>query len=97
MLFAHNWVSLVCSFKLGRWKSSLLFDKRVKTSKHVIKVNFIYSYEELQKIVYLINAKLKRILNGVKIEDDKLKEKNGDKDYFINFTLLIKDKKTSRI
>ena len=23
--------------------------------------------------------------------------KNGDKDYFINFTLLIKDKKTSRI
>ena len=63
------------SYNLDEVISSLLFAKRVKTIKNVVKVNIKYSYEEFQKMVYLLNAKLKWALNGEK-EDDE----NADKD-----------------
>ena len=81
------------SYNLDEVVSSLLFAKRVKTIKNVVKVNIKYSYEELQKMVYLLNAKLKRALNGEKIDDDKENEENGDNDYCSNCNLLRKEKK----
>ena len=44
-------------------------------------------------MVYLLNAKLKRALNGEKIDDDKENEENGDNDYCSNCNLLRKEKK----
>ena len=79
------------SYNLDEVISSLLFAKRVKTIKNVVKVNIKYSYEELQKMVYLLNAKLKRALNG------EIEEENGDKENEDNFMcsnckLLSKEK-----
>ena len=82
------------SYNLDEVVSSLLFAKRVKTIKNVVKVNIKYSYEELQKMVYLLNAKLKRALNGEKIDDPTLNEKeNEDNDFCSNCRLLRKEKK----
>ena len=82
------------SYNLDEVVSSLLFAKRVKTIKNVVKVNIKYSYEELQKMVYLLNAKLKRALNGEKIDDANLNEKeNEDNDFCSNCRLLRKEKK----
>ena len=80
------------SYNLDEVISSLLFAKRVKTIKNVVKVNIKYSYEELQKMVYLLNAKLKRALNGEKEEENNEKDKD---DNFIcsNCNLLNKEKK----
>ena len=80
------------SYNLDEVVSSLLFAKRVKTIKNVVKVNIKYSYEELQKMVYLLNAKLKRALNG------EIDENDNDKDTEENVTcsncnLLRKEKK----
>ena len=79
------------SYNLDEVISSLLFAKRVKTIKNVVKVNVKYSYEELQKMVYLLNAKLKRALNGEK-EDENAE--NGGEDNIIcsNCNLLTKEK-----
>ena len=57
------------SYNLDEVVSSLLFAKRVKTIKNTVKVNIKYTYEELQKMVYQLNAKLQRALNGEKIDD----------------------------
>ena len=65
------------SYNLDEVISSLLFAKRVKTIKNVVKVNIKYSYEELQKMVYLLNAKLKRALNGEK-EDENVDKENEE-------------------
>ncbi len=64
------------SYNLDEVVSSLLFAKRVKTIKNTVKINIKYSYEELQKMVYLLNAKLKRALNGEVIEEEKENEDN---------------------
>ena len=67
------------SYNLDEVISSLLFAKRVKTIKNVVKINIKYSYEELQKMVYLLNDKLKRALNGEKV-DDNANEEGDDND-----------------
>ena len=64
------------SYNLDEVVSSLLFAKRVKTIKNTVKINIKYSYEELQKMVYLLNAKLKRALNGEVIDEEKEGEDN---------------------
>ena len=79
------------SYNLDEVISSLLFAKRVKTIKNVVKVNIKYSYEELQKMVYLLNAKLKRALNGEK-EDENLDKENEDNIICSNCNLLRKEK-----
>ena len=79
------------SYNLDEVISSLLFAKRVKTIKNVVKVNIKYSYEELQKMVYLLNAKLKRALNGEK-EDENLDKENDDNIICSNCNLLRKEK-----
>jgi hypothetical protein len=82
------------SYNLDEVVSSLLFAKRVKTIKNTVKVNIKYSYEELQKMVYLLNAKLKRALNGENVNDENMDDKdNIDKDYCSNCNLLRKEKK----
>ena len=82
------------SYNLDEVVSSLLFAKRVKTIKNVVKVNVKYSYEELQKMIYLLNAKLKRALNGEKIDEENSNDKeNGDNDFCSNCNLLKKEKK----
>ena len=82
------------SYNLDEVVSSLLFAKRVKTIKNIVKVNIKYSYEELQKMVYLLNAKLKRALNGEKIDEENENDKqNEDGDFCSNCNLLRKDKK----
>ena len=82
------------SYNLDEVVSSLLFAKRVKTIKNVVKVNIKYSYEELQKMVYLLNAKLKKALNGEVEENNTNNEKeNEDNIYCSNCNLLRKDKK----
>ena len=78
------------SYNLDEVVSSLLFAKRVKTIKNVVKVNIKYSYEELQKMVYLLNAKLKRALNGEIDENDNDNEENVT---CSNCNLLRKEKK----
>jgi kinesin family protein 5 len=80
------------SYNLDEVISSLLFAKRVKTIKNVVKVNIKYSYEELQKMVYLLNAKLKRALNGEK-EDENADKDNEDNIICSNCNLLRKEKK----
>ena len=80
------------SYNLDEVISSLLFAKRVKTIKNVVKVNIKYSYEELQKMVYLLNAKLKRALNGENEEENAEKE-NGENFICSNCNLLNKEKK----
>ena len=77
------------SYNLDEVVSSLLFAKRVKTIKNVVKVNIKYSYEELQKMVYLLNAKLKRALNG---EIDENANDNEDVSCS-NCNLLRKEKR----
>ena len=82
------------SYNLDEVVSSLLFAKRVKTIKNIVKVNIKYSYEELQKMVYLLNAKLKRALNGEKIDDVNADDKeNSEANYCSNCNLLRKEKK----
>ena len=77
------------SYNLDEVISSLLFAKRVKTIKNIVKVNIKYSYEELQKMVYLLNDKLKRALNGEAIDE----EDNEDHNVFCsNCNLLRKEK-----
>ena len=80
------------SYNLDEVISSLLFAKRVKTIKNVVKVNIKYSYEELQKMVYLLNAKLKRALNGEK-EDENVDKENEENFICSNCNLLSKEKK----
>ena len=80
------------SYNLDEVISSLLFAKRVKTIKNVVKVNIKYSYEELQKMVYLLNAKLKRALNGEK-EDENADKDTEDNIVCSNCNLLRKEKK----
>ena len=80
------------SYNLDEVISSLLFAKRVKTIKNVVKVNIKYSYEELQKMVYLLNAKLKRALNGEKV-DENADNENEDNIICSNCNLLRKEKK----
>ena len=80
------------SYNLDEVISSLLFAKRVKTIKNVVKVNIKYSYEELQKMVYLLNAKLKRALNGEK-EDENADKDKEDNIICSNCNLLRKEKK----
>ena len=77
------------SYNLDEVVSSLLFAKRVKTIKNTVKINIKYSYEELQKMVYLLNAKLKRALNGEIIEEEK---DNEDNIVCSNCNLLRKEK-----
>ena len=77
------------SYNLDEVISSLLFAKRVKTIKNTVKINIKYSYEELQKMVYLLNAKLKRALNGEVIDEDK---ENEDNMVCSNCNLLQKEK-----
>ena len=77
------------SYNLDEVVSSLLFAKRVKTIKNVVKVNIKYSYEELQKMVYLLNAKLKKALNG---EIDENANDNEDVSCS-NCNLLRKEKR----
>ena len=77
------------SYNLDEVVSSLLFAKRVKTIKNTVKINIKYSYEELQKMVYLLNAKLKRALNG---EIKKKKKDNEDNIVCSNCNLLRKEK-----
>ena len=79
------------SYNLDEVISSLLFAKRVKTIKNVVKVNIKYSYEELQKMVYLLNAKLKRALNG-EIEEENAEKENEDNFMCSNCKLLTKEK-----
>ena len=79
------------SYNLDEVISSLLFAKRVKTIKNVVKANIKYSYEELQKMVYLLNAKLRRALNGEK-EDENADKENGDNIICSNCNLLTKEK-----
>jgi len=79
------------SYNLDEVISSLLFAKRVKTIKNVFKVNIKYSYEELQKMVYLLNAKLKRALNG-EIEEENADKDNEDNFMCSNCKLLTKEK-----
>ena len=81
------------SYNLDEVISSLLFAKRVKTIKNVVKVNIKYSYEELQKMVYLLNAKLKRALNGEKIDDENADKDNDENIICSNCNLLRKEKK----
>ena len=82
------------SYNMDEVVSSLLFAKRVKTIKNVVKVNIKYSYEELQKMVYLLNAKLKKALNGEIIDEKNLKGKEDDDNILCsNCTLLRKEKK----
>ena len=80
------------SYNLDEVISSLLFAKRVKTIKNVVKVNIKYSYEELQKMVYLLNAKLKRALNGEN-EDENADKDTEDNIVCSNCNLLRKEKK----
>ena len=80
------------SYNLDEVISSLLFAKRVKTIKNVVKVNIKYSYEELQKMVYLLNAKLKRALNGEK-EEENVEKENDENFICSNCNLLNKEKK----
>ena len=80
------------SYNLDEVISSLLFAKRVKTIKNVVKVNIKYSYEELQKMVYLLNAKLKRALNGEK-EDENADKDNEENIICSNCNELRKEKK----
>ena len=79
------------SYNLDEVISSLLFAKRVKTIKNVVKVNIKYSYEELQKMVYLLNAKLKRALNGEK-EEENVEKENDENFICSNCNLLNKEK-----
>ena len=79
------------SYNLDEVISSLLFAKRVKTIKNIVKVNIKYSYEELQKMVYLLNAKLKRALNG-EIEEENAEKENEDNFMCSNCKLLTKEK-----
>ena len=81
------------SYNLDEVISSLLFAKRVKTIKNVVKVNIKYSYEELQKMVYLLNAKLKRALNGEKVDDENADKDNEENIICSNCNLLRKEKK----
>ena len=81
------------SLHLDEVISSLLFAKRVKTIKNVVKVNIKYSYEELQKMVYLLNAKLKRALNGEKEDDENADKDNEENIICSNCNLLRKEKK----
>ena len=81
------------SYHLDEVISSLLFAKRVKTIKNVVKVNIKYSYEELQKMVYLLNAKLKRALNGEKEDDENADKDNEENIICSNCNLLRKEKK----
>ena len=82
------------SYNLDEVVSSLLFAKRVKTIKNIVKVNIKYSYEELQKMVYLLNAKLKKALNGENVDDENIDDKdNIGNDYCSNCNLLRKEKK----
>lgn len=91
------------SYNLDEIISSLLFAKRVKTIKNKVKVNIKYSYEELQKMVNLLNQKLqlansnlRRAINGEKIDIDSLKrnskEDNEDNIECSNCNLLRKEK-----
>ena len=77
------------SYNLEEVVSSLLFAKRVKTIKNTVKINIKYSYEELQKMVYLLNAKLKRALNGEIIDEER---ENEDNIICSNCNLLRKEK-----
>ena len=79
------------SYNLDEVISSLLFAKRVKTIKNVVKINIKYSYEELQKMVYLLNDKLKRALNGEKMDDEN--KESEDNVLCSNCNLLKKEKK----
>ena len=81
------------SYNLDEVVSSLLFAKRVKTIKNVVKVNIKYSYEEFQKMVYLLNAKLKRALNGEKEDDENADKDNEENIICSNCNLLRKEKK----
>ena len=82
------------SYNLDEVVSSLLFAKRVKTIKNIVKVNIKYSYEELQKMVYLLNVKLKKALNGENVDDENIDDKdNIGNDYCSNCNLLRKEKK----
>ena len=57
----------------------------------MVKANIKYSYEELQKMVYLLNAKLRRALNGEK-EDENADKETGDNIICSNCNLLTKEK-----
>ena len=81
------------SYNLDEVVSSLLFAKRVKTIKNIVKVNVKYSYEELQKMVYLLNAKLKRALNGEITEEQNENNNKEDNDFCSYCNLLRKEKK----
>ena len=81
------------SYNLDEVVSSLLFAKRVKTIKNTVKVNVKYSYEELQKMVYLLNAKLKRALNGEITEEQNENNNKEDAEFCSYCNLLRKEKK----
>ena len=64
----------------------------------MVKINIKYSYKELQKMVYLLNDKLKRALNGEKM-DDNANEEGDDNDNVLCSNcnnLLKKGKKATR-
>ena len=79
------------SYNLDEVVSSLLFAKRVKTIKNTVKVNIKYTYEELQKMVYQLNAKLQRALNGEKIDDPNANDEENI--LCSNCKLLTKEKR----
>ena len=94
------------SYNLDEIISSLLFAKRVKCIKNKYKINIKYSYDELQNLVdklndklLLANEKIRKLVNGEKInineEENKNNIKGKDTNYYLcnNCDLLSKEKK----
>ena len=81
------------SYHLEETLSSLYFGKRVKTIKNNVKINIKYSYDELQKMVYDLEEKLKEKGNenvGVnnnnnndKINEELINKYEKEKENFI--------------
>ena len=81
------------SYHLEETLSSLYFGKRVKTIKNNVKINIKYSYDELQKMVYELEEKLKEkgnenvdVINNDnndKIKDDLICKYEKEKENFI--------------
>ena len=94
------------SYNLDEIISSLLFAKRVKCIKNKYKINIKYSYDELQNLVdklndklLIANEKIRKLVNGEKInineEENKNSTKGKDTNYYLcnNCDLLSKEKK----
>ena len=65
------------SYHLEETLSSLYFGKRVKTIKNYVKVNIKYTYDELQKMVYELEEKLKK--NNVDVGDNNNNNNSDEK------------------